>query len=76
MNLKWIKKGGAIKLRAKAGQARELVEFGVRLANDYSDVDGELRHHRHASMQSFAVIHELSKREVLTQDWERGLPVD
>ena len=75
MTLRYLKGKGGIKLRAKAGQARALVDFAVSLARDYKELDGEIGHHRFEAMQSFQTIHDLSAKDSLSEEdlmlWRR-----
>ena len=75
MTLRYLKGKGPIKLRAKAGQARALVDFAVSLAREYSELDGEMGQHRFEAMQSFQVIHDLSAQDSLSEEdlvlWRR-----
>ena len=75
MTLRYLKGKRPIKLRAKAGQARALVDFAVRLARDYSELDGEMGQHRFEAMQNFQVIHDLSAQDSPSEEdlmlWRR-----
>ena len=55
------------KLRSKAGQARELVNFTTVLTAEFQGTDGELGLHRHQAMSNLQEICDLAKKQQLTK---------
>ena len=55
------------KLKAKAGQARRLVDFAASLAREFQGADGEMGLHRHKAMTAFKVVFGLAGQTQLTR---------
>ena len=69
LSLRTLKCKKAPKLRAKAGQARRLVQFTANLAEEFQGRDGELGLHRHLAMSNLQALCGLAnKPELNAQD--------
>ena len=64
----WLKIKSGIKLRAKAAQASNLVQFTASLAEEFKSSGGRFGVDRHKSMQHLAAICALSRKDCLTHE--------
>ena len=62
-----LKVKNTLKLKAKAGAARCLMQFSLDLADEFKDSDGEMGQHRLQAMKTLAEIVSMSKKYVLTK---------
>ena len=63
----YYKVKNTLRLKAKAGQARQLTSFTLDLAREFRSCDAELGEHRFQAMESLAKICSMAKQDVLTK---------
>ena len=66
-SLRTLKTNKRPKLKAKAGQARRLVDFAASLARKFEGADGEMGLRRHKAMTAFKVVFDLAGQTQLTR---------